>query len=177
MPQYHLLHAAIYEWFDCSFDHFGRTSTADPWAEGKAWPQTAICGEIFEDNRAAGNVLEDAVEQVFCLACQKFLADRFIEGTCPLCGFADARGDQCDGCGKLLSATELVDPACASAIPAHASALCTRRFRRAYSSPRGVPPPPLNRNRQGGQGRGRRAARCRGAVVEPPLFGPAQDRA
>lgn len=42
----------------------------------------------------------------------RFLADRFVEGTCPLCGFDDARGDQCDGCGKLLNAIELKDPKC-----------------------------------------------------------------
>jgi methionyl-tRNA synthetase len=39
-----------------------------------------------------------------------FLADRFVSGTCPLCGYHDARGDQCDQCGKLLNATELLNP-------------------------------------------------------------------
>lgn len=39
-----------------------------------------------------------------------FLADRFVSGTCPLCGYHDARGDQCDQCGKLLNATELINP-------------------------------------------------------------------
>jgi hypothetical protein len=42
----------------------------------------------------------------------RFLADRYIEGTCPLCGYGDARGDQCDKCQKLLNATELIDPRC-----------------------------------------------------------------
>ena len=42
----------------------------------------------------------------------RFLADRFVEGTCPLCGYEDARGDQCDKCGKLINAVELIKPKC-----------------------------------------------------------------
>ena len=37
----------------------------------------------------------------------RFLADRFVEGTCPLCGYCDARGDQCDKCGRLINAVDL----------------------------------------------------------------------
>ena len=44
--------------------------------------------------------------------CGRFLADRFVEGTCPLCGYEDARGDQCDSCGKLINAVELIKPTC-----------------------------------------------------------------
>ena len=40
------------------------------------------------------------------------MADRFVEGTCPLCNYQDARGDQCDKCGKLLNAVDLVNPHC-----------------------------------------------------------------
>ena len=42
----------------------------------------------------------------------RFLADRFVEGTCPLCMYEDARGDQCDKCGKLINAIELINPTC-----------------------------------------------------------------
>ena len=42
----------------------------------------------------------------------RFLADRFVEGTCPLCSYEDARGDQCDACGKLINAVELLHPKC-----------------------------------------------------------------
>ena len=109
--KYHVLHRAIYEWFDIAFDHFGRTSTADPWKD-TAWPQTRICQEIFLGNCKEGNVTSAVVDQMYCLQCQGFLADRLIEGVCPLCGYEDARGDQCDKCGKLLSATELLRPTC-----------------------------------------------------------------
>jgi len=44
--------------------------------------------------------------------CVRYLADRFVEGTCPMCGFDDARGDQCDGCGKLINAVDLILPRC-----------------------------------------------------------------
>ena len=47
-----------------------------------------------------------------CLSRRRFLADRFVEGICPLCGYEDARGDQCDKCGKLVNATELKSPRC-----------------------------------------------------------------
>lgn len=42
-----------------------------------------------------------------CEKCARFLADRFVEGTCPFCNYEEARGDQCDKCGKLINATEL----------------------------------------------------------------------
>ena len=47
-----------------------------------------------------------------CERCSRFLADRFVEGVCPLCGYDDARGDQCDKCGKLINAVELIKPRC-----------------------------------------------------------------
>ncbi len=48
----------------------------------------------------------------YCPKCNMFLADRFIEGTCPYCGYEKARGDQCDNCGRLLHPTELINPRC-----------------------------------------------------------------
>ncbi len=48
----------------------------------------------------------------FCPSCGKFMPDRYIEGTCPHCSFEDARGDQCDSCGKVLDASELISPRC-----------------------------------------------------------------
>lgn len=70
--------------------------------------------------RAAG------MEQLFSEALGKFLADRFVTGTCPKCRYEDARGDQCDGCGNLLNPTELVNPKCK--VGALAAAAC-RMFR------------------------------------------------
>jgi len=52
--------------------------------------------------------------QPYCTTCNRFLADRLVEGTCPTpgCGYEDARGDQCDVCGKLLNADDLINPRC-----------------------------------------------------------------
>ena len=52
--------------------------------------------------------------QLYCETCQRFLADRLVEGTCPTldCNYDSARGDQCEKCGKLLNPTELKDLRC-----------------------------------------------------------------
>lgn len=56
----------------------------------------------------------ESVDQLLCTKCNRYLADRFVEGTCPHpgCGYEDARGDQCDGCSKLINAIELIQPRC-----------------------------------------------------------------
>jgi methionyl-tRNA synthetase len=60
-----------------------------------------------------GYIFEKTIEQLYCDTDQRFLPDRFVEGTCPYCGADDARGDQCDGsCGKPLTPTELISPHC-----------------------------------------------------------------
>lgn len=101
--KYHQIHSDIYQWFNISFDKFGRTSSEH---------QTKIVQEMFMKLHAAGFFLEQVVEQLFCTQCERFLADRFVEGICPFCTYADARGDQCDKCGKLINAIELKDPKC-----------------------------------------------------------------
>jgi methionyl-tRNA synthetase len=101
--KYHKLHKEIYEWFNVSFDFFGRTTTEH---------QTTIAQDIFNKLNANNYLMEDSVSQLYCNQCKRYLADRYVEGTCPLCKYTDARGDQCDGCGKLLNATELINPRC-----------------------------------------------------------------
>lgn len=56
--------------------------------------------------------MNETVDQLHCETCDRFLADRFVEGTCPDCKYEDARGDQCDGCGHLMNAVELINPRC-----------------------------------------------------------------
>ncbi|KAM9953134.1 hypothetical protein ACTFIW_006480 [Dictyostelium discoideum] len=102
--KYHEIHKEIYEWFNISFDKFGRTSTNS---------QTEIAQDIFNKIKDNGYTLTQEIEQLYCeQTCKMFLADRFVEGTCPHCKFEDARGDQCDGCSKLLNPTELINPRC-----------------------------------------------------------------
>ncbi|XP_054519113.1 methionine--tRNA ligase, cytoplasmic isoform X3 [Pan troglodytes] len=101
--KYHIIHADIYRWFNISFDIFGRTTTPQ---------QTKITQDIFQQLLKRGFVLQDTVEQLRCEHCARFLADRFVEGVCPFCGYEEARGDQCDKCGKLINAVELKKPQC-----------------------------------------------------------------
>ncbi|UYV67368.1 MARS [Cordylochernes scorpioides] len=58
------------------------------------------------------NLPTESVEQLYCGSCERFLADRFVFGICPHCQYDDARGDQCDKCGKLINAPELKEPRC-----------------------------------------------------------------
>lgn len=101
--KYHAIHRGIYEWFDISFDKFGRTPSR---------AQTAIGHEMFAELHANGRLVEQTMEQLFSEPLQKFLADRYVVGTCPKCRYEDARGDQCDACGSLLNPTELINPKC-----------------------------------------------------------------
>ena len=87
--------------FGLSFDHFGRSSS----------PQnhklTQAFAKVLDEQ---GLIREVSEKQMYSHADGRFLPDRYIEGTCPNCGFAEARGDQCDNCGKLLDPVDLIDP-------------------------------------------------------------------
>ncbi|NXE71285.1 SYMC protein, partial [Calcarius ornatus] len=72
----------------------------------------SIAQDIFQRLLAQGFLLQDTLEQLRCESCGRYLADRFVEGTCPFCAYAEARGDQCDRCGKLINAVELQNPQC-----------------------------------------------------------------
>jgi len=101
--RYHEIHKDIYSWFQIDFNHFGRTSTPE---------QTEIVQHIFNKVDEAGYISEKTIEQLYCDSCQRFLADRYVHGTCPHCSYPDARGDQCEDCGKLLDPTDLLEPRC-----------------------------------------------------------------
>ncbi|MDR0378164.1 MAG: methionine--tRNA ligase [Spirochaetaceae bacterium] len=101
--RYYAIHAGIYEWFHIAFDKFGRTSTPI---------QTEIVQDIFTRLDAGGYITERTIEQLHCGRCGRFLADRYVRGICPHCGYAEARGDQCEACGKLLDPTDLQEPRC-----------------------------------------------------------------
>ena len=101
--KYHEIHKEIYKWFNISFDYFGRTSTEK---------QTEIVQHIFNKVDENGYISEREMTQLYCPTCKRFLADRFVNGECPHCHNEDARGDQCDNCGKLLEPTELINPKC-----------------------------------------------------------------
>ena len=91
--KYHVIHKQTYDWFQIGFDHFGRTTTPK---------QTEIAQHIFTKLNDNGYLEEQSMKQLYCPVHNGFLADRFVEGTCPKCSYTDARGDQCDGCGTQV---------------------------------------------------------------------------
>ena len=103
--RYHAIHTDIYRWFNIAFDKFGRTSTPI---------QTEVTQDIFTKLDKAGYICEKTIEQFYCSKCQRFLADRYIRGVCPVCGSTKARGDQCEDCQKLLDPTDLKEPQCSA---------------------------------------------------------------
>ena len=102
---YYNEHTKIYDWFHINFDKFGRTSNEEC---------TEITQDLFNDLDKNGLITEHTNNQLFCNHCNMFLADRFVHGVCPKCGYEDARGDQCDKCGSLLDPIELKQPRCST---------------------------------------------------------------
>ena len=97
----HAVQAELARGFRLSFDHFGRSSS----------PQNHRLTQHFAGRLAdAGLIREVSERQVYSNADGRFLPDRYIEGTCPNCGYDKARGDQCENCTKQLDPTDLIDP-------------------------------------------------------------------
>ncbi len=87
--------------FGLSWDFFGRSSS----------PQNARLTQHFADVLEDRGLMEERVDRLlYSLEDQRFLPDRYIEGTCPICGYGKARGDQCDNCNSLLDPMELIEP-------------------------------------------------------------------
>ncbi len=84
-----------------SFDHYGRTSSDVHRETTQAFFQTLADKNIFRTRTE---------QQLFDPVAGVFLADRFVRGTCPVCGYAEAYGDQCENCGSSLSPSELINP-------------------------------------------------------------------
>ena len=97
----HAIQADVYRRFGLSFDHFGRSS---------APRNHAFTQHFYRRLDAAGLIEERTVRQVWSPVDGRFLPDRYVLGTCPRCGSAAARGDQCDDCGSLLDPTDLIRP-------------------------------------------------------------------
>lgn len=98
---YHDRHAQTYKDFNLSFDCFGRTSSEQ---------NKEITYHIFEQLDKNGFIEERSIKQVYSVDDKMFLADRYITGTCPHCGYEKARGDQCENCTKVLEPTDLINP-------------------------------------------------------------------
>lgn len=97
----HEVQSRLADGFRLSFDHFGRSSS----------PQNHKLTQHFAGQLAEQGLIREVNEtQMYSVADGRYLPDRYIEGTCPNCGFEDARGDQCDNCTKQLDPTDLINP-------------------------------------------------------------------
>ncbi|MBA7475055.1 Methionine--tRNA ligase [subsurface metagenome] len=101
--KYHQQFLKNWQQLGISFDLYTSTGTAN---------HAEVTQDIFLTLFNKGYIYKNTVQQAFCAACQRFLPDRYIEGTCPHCGFNGARGDQCDQCGQPLNSVELIEPRC-----------------------------------------------------------------
>ena len=101
--KYHQEFLEAWQRLGISFDLFTHTDTAN---------HAEVSQDIFLTLLNKGYIYKDTVSQPFCPQCQRFLPDRYVEGTCPHCGFSGARGDQCDECGQPLNPAELIEPRC-----------------------------------------------------------------
>jgi len=97
---FHQRHYQAYKDFNLSFDYFGRTSSEQ---------NKEITYRIFNALDKNGFIEEREIQQVYSIDDKMFLADRYITGTCPYCGYEKARGDQCENCTKVLEPTKLIN--------------------------------------------------------------------
>ena len=101
VDRYHEMNRSSFEKFGISFDIYSRTSNAVHY-------ETA--SEIFTTLHDKGEFLEKTTPQYYDEEARVFLADRYIQGTCPHCDNENAYGDQCERCGSSLNATDLINP-------------------------------------------------------------------
>ncbi|WP_111682468.1 methionine--tRNA ligase [Winogradskyella tangerina] len=101
VDKYHAIIKASFEEFGISFDNYSRTSA-------KIHHETA--SEFFKTLYDKNEFVEEVSEQLYDEEANQFLADRFVIGTCPKCGYEEAYGDQCENCGTSHNATDLINP-------------------------------------------------------------------
>ncbi|WP_445681587.1 methionine--tRNA ligase [Radicibacter daui] len=97
----HEIQKDIYKRFGLSFDHFGRSSSQ------QNYELTQHFAAMLNAN---GLIEERTIQQIYSIDDGRYLPDRYVEGTCPHCGYERARGDQCENCTKLLDPTDLINP-------------------------------------------------------------------
>jgi len=100
VDKYHAMIKTSFEEFGISFDNYSRTSA-------KIHHETAsdFFKKLYEDDQ----FIEETNQQLYDAEANQFLADRFVVGTCPKCGFEESYGDQCENCGTSHNATDLIN--------------------------------------------------------------------
>jgi methionyl-tRNA synthetase len=99
--RYHPTFLELWEKLGISFDIFTSTGTPN---------HTAVVHDVFARLMENGYIYRKTTQQFFDPQAGRFLPDRYVEGTCPHCGYENARGDQCDNCGRTLDPDQLIAP-------------------------------------------------------------------
>jgi methionyl-tRNA synthetase len=103
LNRYHPQFLDAWDKLGITFDIFTTTHTEN---------HQEIVHDLFRDLLEKGYLYEKSMLLAYCPDCQRFLPDRYVNGTCPHCGFERARGDQCDNCGRTLDPQDLLQPRC-----------------------------------------------------------------
>lgn len=103
VDQWHTNHAELFKKYKIDFDFFGQTSASYHAEEVLKW---------FEILNEKGFIEKKAQDQLQCQDCHNYLPDRYVEGTCYVCDYEQARGDECPNCGEWINAVKLINPVC-----------------------------------------------------------------
>jgi len=101
--RYHAQIVDVLDQLGVTFDCYTITTTENHYK---------VTQDVFLRLLEHGYIFKDTMESPYCPTDRRYLPDRYILGTCPYCGFTDARGDQCDNCGRTLDPIQLIDPRC-----------------------------------------------------------------
>ena len=93
VARYHRQICEVWEQLGISWDLYTETSTENHYR---------ITQDFFLTLYNHGYIFKDTMQSPYCPTDRRFLPDRYVEGTCPHCGYTSARGDQCDNCGRVL---------------------------------------------------------------------------
>ncbi|MEK6900578.1 MAG: class I tRNA ligase family protein, partial [Nanoarchaeota archaeon] len=89
--------------FLIAFDNYYKTHSKE---------NKELAEHFFTELKKKGLIYTKNIDVIYCQSCKRTLPDRYVRGTCPLCGIADQYGDVCEGCGSVLKGTDLVNPKC-----------------------------------------------------------------
>ena len=103
VARYHRQICAVWNRLGISWDLYTETGTENHYR---------ITQDFFLTLYKKGYIFKDTMQSPYCPTDHRFLPDRYVEGTCPHCGFPSARGDQCDNCGRTLDPIDLINPRC-----------------------------------------------------------------
>ena len=103
VARYHRQICEVWDRLGMSWDLYTETGTENHYR---------ITQDFFLTLFDKGYIFKDTMQSPYCPTDRRFLPDRYVEGTCPYCGYTSARGDQCDNCGRTLDPVDLIDPRC-----------------------------------------------------------------